>query len=60
MLNDQSGLVLGDGTVFSWASCHKRGPNPDPRQPRINSFAIRRRGAEKRGTPIRRGEDRAS
>jgi hypothetical protein len=22
MLNDQSGLVLGDSTVFSWAGCH--------------------------------------
>jgi hypothetical protein len=23
MLNDQSGLVLGDSTVISWAGCHK-------------------------------------
>jgi hypothetical protein len=22
LLNDQSGLVLGDSTVFSWAGCH--------------------------------------
>jgi hypothetical protein len=22
LLNDQSGLVLGDCTVFSWAGCH--------------------------------------
>jgi hypothetical protein len=22
--NDQSGSVLGDGTVFSWAGCHRR------------------------------------
>jgi hypothetical protein len=22
MLNDQSGLVLGDSTIFSWAVCH--------------------------------------
>jgi predicted DNA-binding protein (UPF0251 family) len=24
LLNDQSGLVLGDSTVFSWAGCHIR------------------------------------
>jgi hypothetical protein len=23
LLNDQSGLVLGDSTIFSWAGCHK-------------------------------------
>jgi hypothetical protein len=23
LLNDQSGLVLGDSTVFSWAGCHR-------------------------------------
>jgi hypothetical protein len=22
LLNDQSGSVLGDSTVFSWAGCH--------------------------------------
>jgi hypothetical protein len=22
LLNDQSGLVVGDSTVFSWAGCH--------------------------------------
>jgi hypothetical protein len=25
LLNDKSGSVLGDSTVFSWAGCHSRG-----------------------------------
>jgi hypothetical protein len=34
--------------------------SPRDREPRIIQFIIGRRGAEKRGTPSRRGEGRAS
>jgi hypothetical protein len=28
LLNDQSGLVVGDSTVFSWVGCHTCGSEP--------------------------------
>jgi hypothetical protein len=39
LLNDQSGLVLGDSTVFSWAGCHK---NDDARSLTLSCVFCRR------------------
>jgi hypothetical protein len=32
LLSDQSGSVLGDSTVFSWAGCHTYAHFPQPQQ----------------------------
>jgi hypothetical protein len=41
-----------------WPSHHSDYLSPWGQEPRINPFVIRRRGAEKRGTPFQRGEGR--
>jgi hypothetical protein len=43
-----------------WPSRHSGYLYPRGREPNMNEFVISRRGAEKRGTPSRRGEGRAS
>jgi hypothetical protein len=44
----------------NWPSRHSGYLSPRGQEPRINSFIIGHQGAEKRGTPSRRGEGRAS
>jgi hypothetical protein len=50
LLNDQSGSVLGDSTVFSWAGCHSVLPTPGGR-PSLPLFSTVRQGrCQPRGT----------
>jgi hypothetical protein len=52
--------IPGPSRLPLWPSHHSGYLLPRGREPRINPFVIGRRGAEKRGTPSRRREGRAS
>jgi hypothetical protein len=42
LLNGQSGSVLGDSTVFSWAGCHNVGPKKEKNKSYLGGLSQRR------------------